>query len=137
MHDRIQDALERLPHRNRIRTCSYYLLVGLLLTGCAVTKKAAIVATGAGIGATAGVLSGGALAPIAGATTTALVADVVTEIMIDTRMRGIDMECAPDTIWTVAEKAVELGGIGLILAFVVIPAIAGWLIPGPTKLNRK
>ena len=137
MHEPVPDLVEPLSHRDRCRTRGHYLLVGLLLTGCAVTKKAAIVATGAGIGATAGVLSGGALAPIAGATTTALVADVVTEIMIDTRMRGIDMECAPDTIWTVAEKAVELGGIGLILAFVVIPAIAGWLIPGPTKLNRK
>jgi hypothetical protein len=69
--------------------------------------------------------------------TSAFVTDVVTETMLDTRIRGIDMECAPDTIWTVAEKAVELGGIGLILAFVVIPVIAGWLIPGPTKLNRK
>jgi hypothetical protein len=100
-------------------------------------KKSTLVATGAAIGATAGVLSGGALAPIAGAMTSAFVTDVMTETMMDTRMRGIDMACAPDTIWTVAEKAVELGGIGLILAFVVVPVIAGWLIPGPTKLNRK
>jgi len=114
------------------------LLTVLGLAGCTTIKKATVVATGAAIGATAGtVLSGGALAPIAGAMTSAFVTDVMTETMMDTRMRGIDMACAPDTIWTVAEKAVELGGIGLILAFVVIPVIAGWLIPGPTKLNRK
>ena len=114
------------------------LLTVLGLAGCTTIKKATVVATGAAIGATAGtVLSGGALAPIAGAMTSAFVTDVMTETMMDTRMRGIDMACAPDTIWTVAEKAVELGGIGLILAFVVVPVIAGWLIPGPTKLNRK
>ncbi len=113
-----------------------FTLLGLV--GCTTIKKATVVATGAAIGATAGtVLSGGALAPIAGAMTSAFVTDVVTETMMDTRMRGIDMDCAPDTIWTVAEKAVELGGIGLILAFVVVPVIAGWLIPGPTRLNRK
>ena len=124
----------------RIAWRSRYLtpLTLLGLVGCTTIKKATVVATGAAIGATAGtVLSGGALAPIAGAMTSAFVTDVVTETMMDTRMRGIDMECAPDTIWTVAEKAVELGGIGLILAFVVLPVIAGWLIPGPTKLNRK
>ena len=114
------------------------LITVLGLAGCTTLKKSTVVATGAAIGATAGtVLSGGVLAPIAGAMTSAFVTDVVTETMMDTRMRGIDMDCAPDTIWTVAEKAVELGGIGLILAFVVIPVIAGWLIPGPTKLNRK
>ena len=124
----------------RIAWRSRYLtpLTLLGLVGCTTLKKATVVATGAAIGATAGtVLSGGVLAPILGATTTAFVTDVVTETMMDTRIRGIDMDCAPDTIWTVAEKAVELGGIGLILAFIVVPVIAGWLIPGPTKLNRK
>jgi len=124
----------RTPWRSRHLT----LVTVLGLAGCTTIKKATVVATGAAIGATAGtVLSGGALAPIAGAMTSAFVTDVVTETMLDTRIRGIDMECAPDTVWTVAEKAVELGGIGLILAFVVVPVIAGWLIPGPTKLNRK
>ena len=131
--------MEPLPHGHRRRAWSNYSSLGLalFLTGCMTLKKSTLVATGAAIGATAGVLSGGALAPVAGAMTSAFVADVMTETMLDTRMRGIDMACAPDTIWTVAEKAVELGGIGLILAFVVVPVIAGWLIPGPTKLNRK
>ena len=63
------------------------------LVGCTTIKKATVVATGAAIGATAGtVLSGGALAPIAGAMTSAFVTDVVTESMMDTRMRGIDMK---------------------------------------------
>ena len=122
----------------RIAWCSRYLtpLTLLGLIGCTTVKKATIVATGAALGATAGtVLSGGVLAPIAGAMTSAFVVDVVTEISYRTAVNSMD--CAPDTIWTVAEKAVELGGIGLILAFIVVPVIAGWLIPGPTKLNRK
>jgi hypothetical protein len=49
--------------------------------GCTTVKKATVVATGAALGATAGtVLSGGVLAPIAGAMTSAFVVDVVTEI---------------------------------------------------------
>ena len=44
---------------------------------------------------------------------------------------------APDNLWTVFQKLIELSGIGLILAFVIVPLLAGWLIPGPTKLNRR
>ena len=44
---------------------------------------------------------------------------------------------APDTIWTVAQKLVELGGLSLLLIFVGVPLLTGWLIPGPTKLNRR
>ena len=135
MHDRIQDALERLPHRNRIRTCSYYLLAGLLLTGCAATKKAAIVATAAGIGATAGVLSGGAIAPIVGATTSALVADVVTEVT-DMTPTTMGNSCAPDNFWSLLGSLVEMGGWALIL-IVVAPMILGWILPGPLERKKK
>ncbi len=123
----------------RIAWRSRYLtpLTLLGLVGCTTIKKATVVATGAAIGATAGtVLSGGALAPIAGAMTSAFVTDVVTETMMDTRIRGIDMECAPDNIWTIMQSLVEIGGWALLLIFVA-PMIIGWILPGPLEKKRK
>ena len=123
----------------RIAWRSRYLtpLTLLGLVGCTTIKKATVVATGAAIGATAGtVLSGGALAPIAGAMTSAFVTDVVTETMMDTRMRGIDMDCAPDNIWTIMQSLVEIGGWALLLIFVA-PMIIGWILPGPLERKKK
>jgi len=123
----------------RIAWRSRYLtpLTLLGLVGCTTIKKATVVATGAAIGATAGtVLSGGALAPIAGAMTSAFVTDVVTESMMDTRIRGIDMKCAPDNIWTIMQSLVEIGGWALIL-ILIVPMILGWILPGPLERKGK
>ena len=123
----------RTPWRSRHLT----LITVLGLAGCTILKKSTVVATGAAIGATAGtVLSGGALAPIAGAMTSAFVTDVVTETMMDTRMRGIDMDCAPDNIWTIMQSLVEIGGWALLLIFVA-PMIIGWILPGPLERKKK
>ena len=123
----------RTPWRSRHLT----LVTVLGLAGCTTIKKATVVATGAAIGATAGtVLSGGALAPIAGAMTSAFVTDVVTETMMDTRMRGIDMKCAPDNIWTIMQSLVEIGGWALIL-ILIVPMILGWILPGPLERKGK
>ena len=123
----------RTPWRSRHLT----LVTVLGLAGCTTIKKATVVATGAAIGATAGtVLSGGALAPIAGAMTSAFVTDVVTESMMDTRIRGIDMKCAPDNIWTIMQSLVEIGGWALIL-ILIVPMILGWILPGPLERKGK
>ena len=103
--------------------------------GCTTIKKATVVATGAAVGATAGtVLSGGVLAPIAGAMTSAFVVDVVTEISY--RTAGGDMDCAPDNIWTIMQSLVEMGGWALLLIFVA-PMVIGWILPGPLEKKRK
>ncbi len=110
----------------------WLILIPPFCAGCAALTKSGIVGGVAGVGALAGSLaSGGVLAPAAGA---ALSSGVATLAM---NAGNPQCESAPDTFWSVAEKAVELGGVGLILALVVVPALAGWLIPGPTKLNRK
>jgi hypothetical protein len=44
---------------------------------------------------------------------------------------------APDNLWSVVQRLVEIGGIGLILALIVVPLLVGWITPGPTRLNRK
>jgi hypothetical protein len=68
--------------------------------------------------------------------TSAFVTDVVTETMMDTRIRGIDMDCAPDNIWTIMQSLVEIGGWALLLIFVA-PMIIGWILPGPLEKKRK
>ena len=103
--------------------------------GCTTVKKATVVATGAAIGATAGtVLSGGVLAPIAGAMTSAFVTDVVTEISHKTA--GGNMDCAPDNFWSLLGSLIQMGGWALIL-IVVAPMVLGWILPGPLEKKKK
>ena len=103
--------------------------------GCTAIKKAGIVATGAALGATAGtVLSGGVIAPIAGAMTTAFVADVVTEISSTTTENNMD--CAPDNFWSLLGSLIQMGGWALIL-IVLAPMVLGWILPGPLERKKK
>ena len=116
--------------------CLTLSLIGLI--GCTTLKKASIVGIAGGTGALVGtVLSGGALAPILGATTTAFVADVVTSAPITTSQKVQDMtNCAPDNFWTLLGSLVEMGGWLLILVFVV-PMVLGWILPGPLQRKKK
>ena len=106
--------------------------------GCTTVKKATVVATGAALGATAGtVLSGGVLAPIAGAMTSAFVADVVTEVTeISNITTEHNMDCASDNFWTLLGSLIQMGGWALIL-IVVAPMVLGWILPGPLERKRK
>jgi hypothetical protein len=126
----------RLGHRmvGFARGCLTLSLIGLI--GCTTLKKASIVGLAAGAGATVGtVLSGGAIAPILGATTTAFVADVVTSVPITSKGNQIMNECAPDNFWTLLGSLVEMGGWILIL-IIIIPMIFSWLLPGPIQFKK-
>lgn len=121
------------------RYCGYSSLgLAVLLAGCTTIKKASLVGLAGGTGALAGtVLSGGVAAPILGATTTALVADVVTEaIPIGATGKGTMNECAGDNFWTLLGQIIEMGGWFLIL-LVVVPMILGWILPGPLEKKKK
>ena len=108
------------------------------IVGCTTIKKAGVTAIAAAGGATAAtVLSGGAAAPILGATTGAFVGDVATEVMMSSSSKGKAMtDCAPDNFWSMLGTLIEMGGWALILIF-LLPIVIGWILPGPTKLNRK
>ncbi len=134
----------RLGHRMVVFTRGCLTLSSIGLIGCTTLKKAGIVSLGAGGGALAGtVLSGGAAAPILGATATAFVTDVVTETAITKKASGTILqteqgmiECAPDNFWTLLGSLVEMGGWLLVLIFVV-PMILGWILPGPLEKRKK
>ena len=116
----------------------YWLVViaGCACTvGCTTLKKAGIVGLAGGTGALAGtVLSGGAVAPILGATTTAFVADVVTAA---TPIGNETMNnCAPDNFWTLLGSLVEMGGWFLLL-LIFVPMVLGWILPGPLERKKK
>ena len=109
-----------------------------LLIGCTTIKKAGVTALAAAGGATvATVLSGGVAAPILGGTTGAFVGDVATEVMMSSSSKEKVMtDCAPDNFWSMLGSLIEMGGWALILIF-LLPIVIGWVLPGPTKLNRK
>ena len=107
------------------------------LTGCSHLKTG--VATSGVVGASSvlGLASvpTAVLGGVTAATVSALTAGPkiqAAEIKADTVVSE-----APDNLWTVIKRLGELGGIGLILALVIVPLLTGWLIPGPTKLNRR
>jgi len=123
--------------RSRVYRSLCYLGLALGLVGCGTIKKAGVVATAAGTGAVAGsVLSGGAIAPIAGAMTSAFVADVVTEVTDTSPTIMGSGSCAPDNFWSLLGSMTEMGGWLLILV-VVIPMVLGWFLPGPVKMKGR
>jgi len=130
----------RIRCRRYISGCS--LASVILLVGCTTIKKAGVSATTAAVGATvATALSGGVAAPILGGTTGAFVGSAVSDLMITNPQCGISKaqgmtDCAPDNLWSVLGLLIEMGGWALILFF-LLPIVIGWILPGPTKLNRK
>ena len=131
----------RHPSSRSGRRLGYWLVViatCCVALGCTTLKKAGITSIAAGGGALAGtVLSSGAIAPILGATTTAFVADVVTEaIPIGAKEKEAMSNCAPDNFWTLLGSLIEMGGWALIL-IVLVPMLFSWLLPGPIKFKGK
>ena len=141
-HNRMVEKKEniRIRCRRYISGCS--LASVILLVGCTTIKKAGVSATTAAVGATvATALSGGVAAPILGGTTGAFVGSAVSDLMITNPQCGISKaqgmtDCAPDNLWSVLGLLIEMGGWALILFF-LLPIVIGWILPGPTKLNRK
>ena len=119
-----------------IRNLGIALAISASAISCQSLKESTVVATGSAIGAGVGTaISGGVGAPILGAMTGAFVRDVATEVLT-TNQKTQTIIKAPDNFFTLLHKLVEIGGWALVLVF-VIPMIWGWLIPSPTKLNRK
>ena len=127
---------------NRLGVWLVVLATACCLASCTTLKKAGIVGLGAGSGALAGtVLSGAAAAPILGATITASVVDVVTEVRTPQKGTVLQteqgmIECAPDNLWSLLGQVTEIGGWFLILIFVV-PMLLGWILPGPLERKKK
>ena len=93
-----------------------------------------------GVVAAASALVPGVIVPaVAGGVTAATVSAITAGPTVQAAEINADtvVSEAPDNLWTVIKRLGELGGIGLILALVVVPLLTGWLIPGPTKLNRR
>tara|TARA_Y100001951_G_C11230879_1_gene234537 strand:- start:73 stop:507 length:435 start_codon:yes stop_codon:yes gene_type:complete len=123
----------------RYRPVNWLVVLGACcLVGCTAIKKASLVGLAGGTGALAGtVLSGGVAAPILGATTTAFVADVVTEALpIGQTGKKAMNECAGDNFWTLLGQIVEMGGWFLLL-LLLVPMVIGWVLPGPLEKRKK
>jgi len=119
-----------------VRNLGIAIAISASAVGCQSLKESTVVATGSAIGAGVGTaISGGVGAPILGAMTGAFVTDVATEVLT-TNQETQTIINAPDNFFTLLEKIVGIGGWTLMLIFVV-PMVLGWILPSPTKLNRK
>ena len=116
-----------------------------ILTGCSTIKKAAIIGGSAGLGATAGsVISGGAIAPIAGSMMGASVASVVTTGLgteeptqaLEITGAATIVQEAPSNFFSLLQELVEMGGWLLILV-ILVPMVLGWVLPGPLEKKKK
>ena len=116
-----------------------------ILTGCSTIKKAAIIGGSAGLGATAGsVISGGAIAPIAGSMMGASVASVVTSgLGTEEPIQALEItgdativQEAPSNFFSLLQELVEMGGWLLILV-ILVPMVLGWVLPGPLEKKKK
>ena len=116
-----------------------------ILTGCSTIKKAGIIGASAGLGATAGsVISGGAIAPIAGSMMGASVASVVTTgLGTEEPIQALEItgdativQEAPSNFFSLLQELVEMGGWLLILV-ILVPMVLGWVLPGPLEKKKK
>ena len=107
-------------------------LTPFVLAGCAALKKGAVVGLAGGVGAgTGALLSGGALAPVAGA---AVAAGLTSTTLNLTGESGMD--CAPDNFFTLVSKLIEIGG-WFLLILVVAPMMIGWFLPRPLESKKE
>ena len=133
-----------MGNRN-LNGCMVAICLTILTTGCSTIKKAGIVGASAGLGATAGsVISGGAIAPIAGSMMGASVASVVTTGLgteeptqaLEVTGDATIVQEAPSNFFDTLGELISMGGWLLIL-IVVVPMVLGWIIPGPLTTHKK
>jgi hypothetical protein len=119
-----------------VRNLGIALAISTCLISCTTLKEAAVVSTGAATGAVVGtVISGGAAAPILGATTGAFVVDAATGLITSSGKTQTIIK-APDNVFTLAHKITELAGWSLILIF-VLPMVFGWIFPSPFETKKR
>ena len=125
--------------------CMVAVCLTILTTGCSTIKKAGIIGASAGLGATAGsVISGGAIAPIAGSMIAASAASVVTTGLgtgeptqaLEVTGDATIVQEAPSNFFDTLGELISMGGWLLIL-IVVVPMVLGWIIPGPLTTHKK
>ena len=150
LHGHNQKDLERSFRKtfmgNRyLNGCMVAVCLIVLTAGCSTIKKAGIVGASAGLGATAGsVISGGAIAPIAGSMIAASAASVVTTGLgteeptqaLEVTGDATIVQEAPSNFFDTLGELISMGGWLLIL-IVVVPMVLGWIIPGPLTTHKK
>ena len=125
------------PSRNRsyrFIQCLYRLIPIFLLVGCTTLKKAAILG---GVAATSAGVASALLSPVS---TAAVVAATVTATALATNLQTkgelIEMDCAPDNLWTMLGVLLESATMWIAVCAIVLFLI-GWVLPGPLQFKRK
>ena len=110
--------------------------IALGLVGCQSLKEAGVIGTGAAVGAGAAtVLSGGVIAPMAGAAVGASVTDVVVSLTDEPKERIVEEIVERTSFFTLLEKIIEVAGWWLMLV-IVGPILIGWMMPSPVYFKK-
>ena len=124
------------------RSTNWLVVVGsaaatcLVVAGCTSLKKAALVSgVSVGAGALASIATGGTAPALLAASGAEGVTSVVADLSSSPGGQAMT-DCAPDNFWSMLGSLIEMGGWALILIF-LLPIVIGWILPGPTKLNKK
>jgi len=118
------------------------VLFFFFIASCTSLKKAGLISGASlGVASVTSAFSSGATAPLLAGASTAFATSVIADQMHSSPITGKEnmhtaSNCAPDNFWTLLGGLVEMGGIYLI-AIVIIPMIAGWLLPGPLERKKK
>jgi hypothetical protein len=150
LHGHNQEGVERsfrktIMGNSYLNGCVVAVCLILLTTGCSAVKKASLIGASAALGATAGsVISGGAIAPIAGSMIGASVASVVTTGLgteepiqaLEITGEATIVQEAPSNFFSLLSDLVEMGGWLLILV-ILVPMVLGWILPGPLEKRKK
>lgn len=135
----VRDKAKDSGYRGSRRTswhnhCIVWLFLTIGMTGCETLRDATYSGTGAALGAGAAtVMSGGAIAPMAGALAGASTGIVLADLTeTNTAVERVQHK----SFFTIIEDLVEVAGWGLILFFVG-PMILGWILPGPLERKKR
>ena len=111
-------------------------LLLMTLMGCQSLKDASVVGTTAAAGATAGVvMSGGLLAPAAGAMLGGATGSLIQDLNSTEVEEAIVNKIEHESVFMLAEKLVKVAGWWLVLALIG-PWLLGWAMPSPMEFKK-
>ena len=131
----------RSARRYSVNWCCVGLVVATSCVGCSHMKT---MGATSGVVAATGLLTGGAVVPtaVAGGVTAATVSALTAKPQIQAAEIKADtvVNKAPDTVWTLLGKLIEIGGWGLLIflaATYILPMLFTYLLPGPLERKKK
>lgn len=131
------NGCNRRRYFDRCYLISIILPLTMMTTGCETIRDATYSGAGAAVGAGAAtVMSGGVIAPMAGALAGASTGIVLAELTDgDVSKEAVKNVVKKESFFTLLEKIIEVAGWWLLLA-AIAPILFGWMMPSPVRFKN-